>query len=324
MAVSIGPKIGLDGEAEYRKALQNIIQQQKTLKAEMDATTTSFDKNATAEDKLKAKSEALGKQIDNQKQRVEKLKEMVEESTKKYGEADTRTLKWREALAGATVELNSLEAEQREVNAELKKGADNFQTLSQKISDAGEKMKDVGGKMKEVGSSLTANITGPIMKLGNMAFDAFNEVDGAMDQLITMTGKTGDELKELEDIAKDLATEIPVSFEEAAQAVGEVNTRFEVTGDQADELSEKFLKFAQINGTDVVSSIDSVQSTLTAWGLTADDAGDDVAYSCLFSDGFCGTLVVSGQHNDLDTHILKLADGLCGIGFDDVRNGNDT
>nr|DAU40171.1 MAG TPA: hypothetical protein [Caudoviricetes sp.] len=31
MAVNIGPKIGIDGEAEYRKQLNNIIEQAKTL-----------------------------------------------------------------------------------------------------------------------------------------------------------------------------------------------------------------------------------------------------------------------------------------------------
>lgn len=35
MAVNIGPKIGIDGEAEYRKQLNNIIEQAKTLDTEM-------------------------------------------------------------------------------------------------------------------------------------------------------------------------------------------------------------------------------------------------------------------------------------------------
>ena len=47
MAVNIGPRIGIDGEAEYRKQIQNIIQSTKTLKSEMQAleTQTSKSKN---------------------------------------------------------------------------------------------------------------------------------------------------------------------------------------------------------------------------------------------------------------------------------------
>ena len=48
MAVNIGPQIGIDGEAQYRKELSNIIQQQKTLQSEMNAVTSSFSKNTTA------------------------------------------------------------------------------------------------------------------------------------------------------------------------------------------------------------------------------------------------------------------------------------
>ena len=38
-------------------------------------------------------------------------------------------------------------------------------------------------------------------------------------------------------------------------AVGEVNTRFKVTGDELQELSTLFLKFAEINETDLNTAI---------------------------------------------------------------------
>ena len=48
MATNIGPKIGIEGEKEYRDALKNIIQQTKTLGSEMEAVAASFGKNADA------------------------------------------------------------------------------------------------------------------------------------------------------------------------------------------------------------------------------------------------------------------------------------
>ena len=44
MPVNIGPKIGIDGEAQYRKQINQIIQQAKTLASEMKAVTSAFDK----------------------------------------------------------------------------------------------------------------------------------------------------------------------------------------------------------------------------------------------------------------------------------------
>ena len=54
MAVNIGPKIGIDGEAQFRKEINNLIQQQKTLSSEMKAVTSAFDKNTSAEEKSSA------------------------------------------------------------------------------------------------------------------------------------------------------------------------------------------------------------------------------------------------------------------------------
>ena len=47
MATNIGPKIGIDGEPEYRNEINRLIQQSRTLASEMRLVTESFDENAT-------------------------------------------------------------------------------------------------------------------------------------------------------------------------------------------------------------------------------------------------------------------------------------
>ena len=47
MAVDIGPKIGIDGEKEFRQELANINQQLRTLGSEMKAVTSAFTDNAS-------------------------------------------------------------------------------------------------------------------------------------------------------------------------------------------------------------------------------------------------------------------------------------
>jgi phage-related minor tail protein len=266
MAVNIGPKIGIDGEKEYRTALQNIVQQQKTLKAEMEATTSAFDKNTTAQEKLRAKTDLLNQQISTQKDRVDKLNEMVQAATDKYGDADTKTLKWKEALANATTELNNMEAELQSLQP-------NVTSVADKFKDAGEKLKSIGDGVKDVGDKMTKYVTGPIVAVGGASMVAFNEVDGAMDSLRVTTGATGEELSAMEETVSNIATTIPTSFESASAAVGAVATRFEVTGQDLETLSTQFVQFAELTGGDVTSSVDSVQSAMAAWGLSAEDAG---------------------------------------------------
>ena len=266
MAVNIGPKIGIDGEAEYRKQLQNIIQQQKTLKAEMQETASGFDKNTTAMEKAKAKAENLNKQIELQKTRVEEAKKMVEQSTEKYGEADSRTQKWKEALANASTELNNLQKELKDTNP--------VKAFSDDLKTAADKLDKTSSAIGTVGDALTKKVTMPIMAVGGASIAAFNDVDKGMDIVIKKTGATGEALTDMQDRAKALAKTMPVSFEEAGAAIGEVATRFDLAGEDLEKLSEKFLQFAQINDTDVSGAIDNVQAAMAAFNVKSEDAGD--------------------------------------------------
>lgn len=109
MAVNIGPRIGIDGEREYRDQINKIIQQAKTLDSEMRVVTSAFDDSTTAQEKNAAKSQVLTKQIDNQRQRVQALSEMLQKSADKYGANDIKTLKWQQSVNDATASLNKME-----------------------------------------------------------------------------------------------------------------------------------------------------------------------------------------------------------------------
>lgn len=109
MATNIGPKIGIDGEAQYRAELNNIIQQAKTLDAQMKEVSSAFDDATKSQDAATKAAEIHARQVEVQQERVDKLKEMVEKSSEATGENSTQTLKWQEALANAKAELNELE-----------------------------------------------------------------------------------------------------------------------------------------------------------------------------------------------------------------------
>jgi phage-related minor tail protein len=78
----------------------------------------------------------------------------------------------------------------------------------------------------------------------------------------------------MNQIVKDLATEHSNGFSTAGAAVGEVNTRFKLTGDALSKLSGQFIKFSQINNTDVSTSVDNVSGVLNAFGQDSSNAGD--------------------------------------------------
>lgn len=119
MAVDIGPRIGIDGEKEFRQQLQNINQQLRTLGSEMKAVTSSFDDGDRSEEALAAQTGVLNRQIDAQKQKLSQLQRGLDEATQKFGEADTRTLRWAQAVNDARADLNKLESQLKSTTGEV-------------------------------------------------------------------------------------------------------------------------------------------------------------------------------------------------------------
>ena len=268
MAVNIGPKIGIDGEADYRKQINEIVQQQKTLNSEMQKAAAVFSKDSDAKKRSAEQTKILNQEIDNQKQRIEVLSKMYAESAKKTGETSTATLKWKQALTEAETELAKMQNQLKELS-----GKTGIAGIGEAFKEAGTKITETGKKISDFGGTLSKTVTAPILAVGAAAGAAWKEVDDGLDTIIKKTGASGAALEDMQNRAKNLATSIPTSFETAGNAIGEVNTRFGVTGDELEKLSGQFIKFADLNETDVVGAIDNVQQVMDAFGISAEDAG---------------------------------------------------
>lgn len=184
MPVSIGPKIGIDGEKQYRDELNRIIQQAKTLDSEMKAVTSAFDENTSAEKKAEAQTKVLTEQIENQKAKVQALQEMVEKSANATGENSTATLKWKEALNNAQTELNNTER--------------NLANVKNGVDETGDSMKDGEKKALSFGDVLKANLASQAIVGGIKALaGAVKEVAAALASCITDSAKFADEVNTL-------------------------------------------------------------------------------------------------------------------------------
>lgn len=296
MAVNIGPKIGIDGEKEYRKQINDLITQQKTFSAEMKELESSFDDTTSAMEKNRKKSELLEKQIANQEKQVEELEKGLEAAKEKYGENAAETNKWKQAVSNSKTELTK-----------MKKALDNIPKPVQQI---GKAMQDTGKKISSFGESFTKKVSAPVTALAGLSIAAFNEVDEGLDIVTVKTGATGDALASLQGSVKTLATQIPTDFATAGDAIGEVNTRFGLTGTELETLSGKFIKFAELNNTDVSTSVDKTQKIMAAFGVETKDAGK-------LLDAMNKTGQNTGISMDaLETSMIKNAAALQNMGLD--------
>ena len=185
MAVQIGPKIGIEGEKEYRQEIQQIIQQTKTLQSSMDATASSWTANTSQMTKNKAVAQNLVQQISQLERKLELQNEMLEESATKFGENDAKTQKWQQAVNETTASLNRMQAELKQLN-----GAADLSNFSTKMADIGTKMQNIGDSIAGVGQKLTTSLTLPIaaisaaaVKMGSDLTESANKVDVVFGQM---------------------------------------------------------------------------------------------------------------------------------------------
>ena len=125
MATSIGVKLGIDGEAEYRKQLNNIITSTKTLDKQMTELQSSFTSETSAMERNAAETELLQKKAEKLNTEVEMMQKMVDAAAEKFGESSTECQKWQASLASAQTELNktNLEIEAHQAAAETANSA---------------------------------------------------------------------------------------------------------------------------------------------------------------------------------------------------------
>ena len=247
-------------QKELSKVNKSLKDTQRQLK-DVDKLLKLDPKNTTL---LQQKQDLLRKSIEDTKSKLDTEREALKQ------------LQAQDKTDEVTKQMNELERQIVSDEQAIKSAQKQFKEFgsvgTQQAKVVGENLQKAGKAMQDVGSTLTTHVTAPIVAAGGAAVAAFNEVDKGYDIVIKKTGAAGDAAQEMYDIVDELATSIPTDFETAGEAVGEVNTRFGLTGKSLQKLSAQFIKFAKLNDTDVSTSIDEVQKALSAFGLGAEDA----------------------------------------------------
>ena len=196
MAYDIGPKIGIEGEAEYKKAIKGINENLKTLGTEMKAVTSAYDRNDRSTEKLTAQNKVLTKQIDEQRNKVEMLRAKLEESAKEYGETDERTVEWQRSLNRATAALNKSELQLESNNKALASSADKWKAAAESAEAASKKWQDAGKAMSSAGDKIVTAATAAAAAIGALVIGTASYAD----EILTTSVQTGIATDELQKI----------------------------------------------------------------------------------------------------------------------------
>lgn len=255
MAADIGPRIGIDGEAEFRKELNNLTQQVKTFGAELKAVSTSADDEADAVGKAARQQEILGNAIDAQRKKVELLRSQLQKVADAYGDSSNKTLKMRQDVARAETELNKLESQLKQTDTALDKAG-------KAAKDMGDDMESAGKKSSSFGDMLKANLSAS-------AITGFaSSITGAISGIISGLGQMVEESKEYQKIMGSLEISSEKAGYTAEETSAAYNELFGVLGDnQTAATTTANLQALGLAQSDLNTLIDG---TIGAWATYGD------------------------------------------------------
>lgn len=310
--VSIGPRIQVDGEEKYRKQINGIIEQSKTLDAEMKALTATFGDEDTAQQRAAKSTDLLNMQLEAARERTRLVREMTQKSAETTEENSTQTLKWRQALAAA-----------EEQQAKLERA----------VAENTKALEDEGETAEETGQRITAGLGDSIDsiadKLGihipDAAKNALNGIDGfsvaSVAQMAAVAGAVAGVIKVMSELHK-------LTLEAAAQAdallTQSAQTGLDVELLQQLEYASNFLDFEGIDQSLVklTNSMDKAREGAAAQSAAFETLG----VSVIETDGslrnnydtFLDVIDALGQVQN-DTERDTLANDLFGKSYSELK-----
>ena len=257
MGVNIGPRIGIEGEKEYRRQVNELITQSKTFSAEMRELESSFDKNTSAMEKNRKKGELLNKQIANQEKTVAELEKGLAAAEEKFGENAVETNKWRQQVANAKTELNKLKKD-------LDKLPNSLQTVGQSVQKAGQKMQSIGG-------TLTKSVSLPLAAVGAASIKMAADAQTSFAKVSTIMDSTQVSYEQLTKGVIEASNQTGVSVTDFNEALYSTVSAGVDSGN-AIKFTTDAVKLAKGGFTDTEKAVDVLTTVINAYGLSAEDA----------------------------------------------------
>lgn len=244
MATNIGPKIGVDGEKEYRQQISQIIQQSKTLASQMKLVSASFTAATSAQDKNAKTAAVLTKQIATQRQYIAALAAQAGKAAATYGTNSVQAQKYEEQLNKARAKLLEMQHA--------------LQDTEHGVDDLGKEMDNGGQKALSFGDLVKSNL--------------------ASEAIIGGVKLMASAIKEAAEALVDLSKQAIQGFAEQEQLIGGVDTLFKESSKQVQQYANEAYKTAGLSANEYMETVTSFSASLLQ------SLGGDTAKAAAYAD----------------------------------------
>lgn len=240
MPTDIGPRIGLDGEKEFKQSLKAVDQQLKAMGAELRSVASAFDDNADSEEALQAQNQVLAKSIEATEQKAKLLTSQLERQQGRLSdlgaELDRVTQEYgansREASAAQNA-YNRQYIEVARLETQLNNTTDSLNRMRSQVAENERAMEGLDDALEEAGDSAdtsSGKFDALTVAAGNLISSGIEAAANAVMDLVSSLWNL------------DEATE------EYRQAQGRLNTAYEAAGYGAETAQEAYRGFYAILG----------------------------------------------------------------------------
>lgn len=222
---TIGPKIGLDGEKEFRAQLNGINETLRTLDTELKKTASEFEDNADSQEALTKQNEILNKEIEQQEKKLTEVKKALEYSKKEYGDSATQTQKWQRVLNNTETDLNKL-------RSQVKKNENAINSMDSSVEKADDSIDELGDS-----ADATADKTEKLSKAASGVKTGFTAAAAGVGAVI---GAVAGGVSAINNIAEETR--------EYREDMGKLKTAFETAGISQEAATDTYKEFFSILG----------------------------------------------------------------------------
>lgn len=255
MGYNIGPKIGIEGEAQFRQQIKAINNEYKTLQAQTKALTAEFDKNNDEQGKLQMQGQQLEKQIDNQKRAIEEMEKALKQAEVTTGADSDAVVTWQRKLYEAQANVANLEKELQETESAL-------EGFNRDVEQSEEALEDAGKGASQFGDILGGNL------VADAVLDGLRELASLAKEVVV------DSVEAAADLRAEAAQFTQTFGEMKQSAVAALEDIEDQTGISATRIKGNFstvYAFARTMGSETEDALDIASRAMVA-------AADSAAY----------------------------------------------
>ena len=188
MPTDIGPKIGIQGEAQFRRELGQINTDLKTLGSEMKLVTSEFVGNEKSTEALTAQNQVLEATIVELTQKQQLLEQQLVKTAAAYGSDSKQAQALQQQYNNTTAQINTMTAQVEQNNQQISSNSGllgklgiNLNTVAQKFglsSSAASKLTSVLGSAATAYAAVGAAVVKLVANLNGLAIKQAEVVDG--------------------------------------------------------------------------------------------------------------------------------------------------